>query len=267
MCDGDLSWSKAKTLSDQATNLTAEQCIIFQERVLDHSTGRTLGQFRDKIRREITRIDSDALHRRALKAVTERKAELTSKRDGMATLTMKLPGADAVAAYNWLDEIARANKAGGDAPGEMAGYGPIDADLARHWPPTAPGNASSPTPSPAQWRISTPHDIGRRQPFAVTWRSGKRRPIPLDHPHRKKLRRLSGTTAHTRTADDPATRNPGRRGTTVLTIRSVDQRAVSAALARDQAAHGRAYGPEPDASASCVPTSTIRTQSRRRNRR
>jgi uncharacterized protein DUF222 len=173
MVAGEVSWSTAKAILDQTDGLTPEQTAKLEKMILGWGEGKTTGQVRQKLRREIARIDPDAAARRRREAAAKREVELVPLPDGMADLRINLPAADAVLVYNWLDEHARAVKAsgdersldqlradalvdlavgrstavarkplirilvpaptlaGGDAPGELAGYGPIDAHLAR----------------------------------------------------------------------------------------------------------------------------------------
>lgn len=173
LCAGAVSVAKAHIITDQATQLLEEQVAVLEGRVLPRGQGKTPGKFRRLVRREVARIDADALRRRTVAAVGERKVELIPRPEGMAVLRCELTGPDAVAVYNWLDQHARAAKsageartldqlradafvdlvrersttvasrplvqvlvpvatlAGGDAAGELAGYGPIDPHLAR----------------------------------------------------------------------------------------------------------------------------------------
>ncbi|HVX43637.1 MAG TPA: DUF222 domain-containing protein [Mycobacteriales bacterium] len=173
MCAGAVSWSMAKTILYQVEGLTAEQTVALEKTALTWGVGKTPGQVRDKLYREIQKLDPDAAARRRQKAVRKRSVALNPQPDGMVQLFVHLPGPDAVAVYNWLDQHARAVKAagdgrtldqlradalvdlvvgrstaraakplirvlvpvgtlaGGDEPGELAGYGPIDAELAR----------------------------------------------------------------------------------------------------------------------------------------
>ncbi|HVX42827.1 MAG TPA: DUF222 domain-containing protein [Mycobacteriales bacterium] len=173
MCTGDVSWSKAKTILDQTEDLTPEQTAGMEKMILAWGVGKTPGQVRNKLRREIQKLDPDAAARRRREAAKKRSVELDPQAAGMADLRIHLPGPDAIVVYNWLDEHARAAKAagddrtldqlradalvdlvigrsnavaqkplirvlvsadtlaGGDEPGELAGYGPIDAELAR----------------------------------------------------------------------------------------------------------------------------------------
>ncbi|HVX47285.1 MAG TPA: DUF222 domain-containing protein [Mycobacteriales bacterium] len=173
MITGAVSWSKAKTILNQTEDLTPEQTAELEAMILGWGVGKTPGQVRDKLYREIQKLDPQAAARRRQKAVKKRGVGLNPQRDGMADLWIHLPGPDAVAVYNWLDQHARAMKAagdgrtldqlradalvdlvtgrsdavarkplirvlvpagtlaGGDEPGELAGYGPIDAALTR----------------------------------------------------------------------------------------------------------------------------------------
>ncbi|HVX45757.1 MAG TPA: DUF222 domain-containing protein [Mycobacteriales bacterium] len=158
---------------DKTEDLTPEQTASLEKTILAWGSGKTPGQVRNKLYREIQKLDPDAAARRRRNAVTRRDIQLNPQPDGMADLFVHLPGADAVLVYNWLDQHARAVKAagddrtldqlradalvdlvlgrsttvakkplirvlvpaatlaGGNEPGELAGYGSIDAELAR----------------------------------------------------------------------------------------------------------------------------------------
>lgn len=173
MCFGTVTASKAHVLIEQTEQLSAEHAALVEERVLPGIESRTRRQVYERARREIVRIDADAVRRRQQKAIQDRTVVFEPKADGMARLSVELPAPDAIAAYHWLDEQARAAKAtgdgrsldqlradafvdlvtarstsvarkpliqvlvpvatlaGGDGASELAGYGPIDADLAR----------------------------------------------------------------------------------------------------------------------------------------
>lgn len=163
---------------------------------------RTSGEIRARARRAVLDLDPDAAARHQ-RARGERRIRLVAKDDGMAGLWALLPAEQAVAAHRHIDALARhaatpddgrsadqrradafcdlvlgrsdrlsvrvnvtvpaATLAGGDKPGEIDGYGPVDAETARR---LASGRLSDDT----TWRrlltdpvSSRVLDVGRRR--------------------------------------------------------------------------------------------------------
>lgn len=114
MCTGTVAVAKAHVIVDQAVELSDDQCQVLDHRVLPGIGARTRRQVYEKVRREVMRIDTDAVRRREQAAARKRAVQLVPLPDGVAELVCTLPAPDAVAGYNWLDQQARTAKAAGD---------------------------------------------------------------------------------------------------------------------------------------------------------
>lgn len=104
---GSITLPKARIISDECAELDPEHAAAAEAAVLPKAPGRTTGQLRAVLRREILRVDPAAAERRHRRKRRERGVTLFPERDGMATLSANLPAAEAVGAYAVLDEHAR----------------------------------------------------------------------------------------------------------------------------------------------------------------
>jgi Domain of unknown function (DUF222)/HNH endonuclease len=167
---GEIDWPVARRMHEATAVLTDAQAgAVEQVALAGDVSGRTLRQISDRVRRAVLRIDPDAT-RRHREAVKARRVTVTPADDGMAELWALLPAEAALVVYQRVDALAskgpadgrtadqrRADAlvdlvlgsgaqqvavrvdvtvpavtlAGGTQPGELAGYGPIDADTAR----------------------------------------------------------------------------------------------------------------------------------------
>ena len=100
--DGVISLRKARVIVDESLNLDVAQCARLEANVLPEAASRTARSLRDKCRREVERLDADAVRKRAVAARAGRALYVRDEPDGMATLCAYLP---ADQAYLILDAI------------------------------------------------------------------------------------------------------------------------------------------------------------------
>jgi hypothetical protein len=126
--------TKVRIVAEQTAQLSDAQAAAVTERVLGRAGAQTPTQLRQSLRRAVARTDQDALRRRQQAAVRERGVSLYDLPDGMATLSARLPAAEAVGVYAVLDHHARCS-GGADSPlGHPAAGRLRHHDAARHRP-------------------------------------------------------------------------------------------------------------------------------------
>ncbi|WP_165036550.1 HNH endonuclease signature motif containing protein, partial [Candidatus Protofrankia californiensis] len=171
---GDIDLGRLRATVEATAALSDEQAAAVEARVLARGGRASHSLFRQALRRAVLAADPDGARRRQVQARQDRQVRVRPVEDGMAELWALLPAADAQAAYQRLDLLARraassedsrgmdarradvlvdvllgrdrgadvsvevgvlvpvATLAGvADAPGEIAGYGPIPAATAR----------------------------------------------------------------------------------------------------------------------------------------
>ncbi len=100
--DGVISLLKARVIAEESVNLDVAQCSRLEASVLPEAQARTPRSLRDKCRREVEKLDADAVRKRAVAARAGRALYVRDEPDGMATLCAYLP---ADQAYLILDAI------------------------------------------------------------------------------------------------------------------------------------------------------------------
>lgn len=167
---GTLDLPKVRALVDTVAVLDHGSAVAVTGRVLPRAGTQTVGQLRASLSRAALAVDPGSARRRHAAAVASRQVVLRPARDGMAELCALLPADAAVAVHQRVDELARRQEPGGremdarraDAlvaavlggsapavaslhvtvpartalglgsqPGELAGYGPVPAGMAR----------------------------------------------------------------------------------------------------------------------------------------
>lgn len=167
---GTLDLPKVRALVDTVAVLDHGSALAVTGRVLPRAATQTVGQLRASLSRAALAVDPGSARRRHAAAVASRQVVLRPARDGMAELCALLPADAAVAVHQRVDELARRQEPGGremdarraDAlvaavlggsapaaaslhvtvpartalglgsePGELAGYGPVPAGMAR----------------------------------------------------------------------------------------------------------------------------------------
>jgi len=111
---GHLDMPKARAILDWTTTLPTEQAREVADRVHDWSIGRTVAALRQKLSREVLKIDPDAAEARRQEKVKHRKVSFLPDPDGMATLVVYDSADRLRALYDLLDHLARQAKAAGD---------------------------------------------------------------------------------------------------------------------------------------------------------
>jgi hypothetical protein len=116
--------------------LSVEQARELDARLADWTCGHTHQQITAKARRLVLKVDPEGAEARAGKRRTERRVEIEPDEDGIAHCGAAIlaqiaavatePPDGSVAIWAKIAELL-----GGDAPGELAGYGPATAAVAR----------------------------------------------------------------------------------------------------------------------------------------
>ncbi|KRE84163.1 HNH endonuclease signature motif containing protein [Arthrobacter sp. Soil764] len=114
---GDLSWQHAKIVADETEGLTLDGAAalvahFFDPDVPNPARGAAPGElvpsrFRTKVRSWRERHHPETLEKRHAKGVADRRMEYTPDRDGMAWISLHLPGDTACAIWNRTTATAR----------------------------------------------------------------------------------------------------------------------------------------------------------------
>ncbi|MEO6082214.1 MAG: DUF222 domain-containing protein [Umezawaea sp.] len=166
---GEIDLYKVQTIYELTMNLSREHAREVEGRVLERAGSQTGAQMRQRARRIVLRVDPTGARERATAAKAARCFGLDVEEDDMARVFALVPADKAVAISRRADTIARRIKDGrtldqrradvvcdlllgtpsnvrvelqvtvpvtmlmglDDQPGELAGYGPITAELAR----------------------------------------------------------------------------------------------------------------------------------------
>ncbi len=172
---GAIDLGRARAVADATGSLSQVHAAAVEEKVLARGGRASHTLFRQALRRAVLAVDPDGAQRRHEKQRRERQVRIGPLDDGMAELWAFLPAAEAQAAYQHIDALARCAGAPDDprsmderradvltdlllgrhhdyepvhieigvivpadtllgltdTPGELAGYGPISAGLAR----------------------------------------------------------------------------------------------------------------------------------------
>lgn len=114
---GDLSWQHAKIIADETEGLTPDGAAALVAHFFDPDApnparGAPPGElvpsrFRTKVRNWRERHHPETLDKRHVKGVADRRMEYTPDRDGMAWISLHLPGDTACAIWNRTTATAR----------------------------------------------------------------------------------------------------------------------------------------------------------------
>lgn len=108
---GDLDLYKARIIAELTSVLGDEQAATVEARILPRAADQTPGQLRAAVRRAVLWVDPNGAEERRQKRVRDRAVVLEPGEDGTADLTAThLDAAEATAAYQRLDDYARATK-------------------------------------------------------------------------------------------------------------------------------------------------------------
>jgi Domain of unknown function (DUF222) len=106
---GDLDMYKARIIAELTAVLSDEKAAAVEEQILPRAAKQTPGQLRAATRRAVLRVDPHGAEQRRQERIRDRAVVLEPSEDGTADLTAThLDAADATAAYQRLDEFARA---------------------------------------------------------------------------------------------------------------------------------------------------------------
>ncbi|HEX6445873.1 MAG TPA: DUF222 domain-containing protein [Streptosporangiales bacterium] len=109
MATGQVTYWYGRALVDETAWLTSEKAAVVEKRVLDRAPGLHLGEYREAVRRAVVAVDPEGAAERARLAQRDRAVWVFAADDATATLgASRLPVADAVAAYEHIDSLARA---------------------------------------------------------------------------------------------------------------------------------------------------------------
>src|SRR6266498_3571620 len=117
---------KARAILEWTTELPDEQARAVAAGMHEWSVGRTPGAVRQKLSRELVKIDPQAAEARRQKKVARRSVSLMPQPDGMASLSIYDQADRLQAIFLLLDCVARQAKAAGD-PRTLAAFvmGPV----------------------------------------------------------------------------------------------------------------------------------------------
>ncbi len=110
--DGAISLAAARAIAEESVNLDVARCARFEKTVLAKSAGRTAGSLRRIARREVEKLDADAVRKRKEKAAAERALYLRDEGDGMSTLCVYLPNEQAQACFDAIDALVHPKAVG-----------------------------------------------------------------------------------------------------------------------------------------------------------
>jgi hypothetical protein len=108
---GELTQRAAELIADESANLDVAQCSGLEDAVLPEAGQRSYRSLRAKVRREVERLDAEAVRKRAEKAREERCVYVKDGHDGMATLCLEVPAEVAHAIYAAINDKVLSNQA------------------------------------------------------------------------------------------------------------------------------------------------------------
>jgi hypothetical protein len=104
---GAITLTKARIITEGCADLDAAAAAVVERKVLARAPEQSNGQLRAAARRAVLRVVGEAAVRRRERKRRERGVALYPERDGMATLSVTLPAAEAVGTFAVLDQHAR----------------------------------------------------------------------------------------------------------------------------------------------------------------
>jgi hypothetical protein len=171
LSDGKIDYKRALSMNDLTTVLSAKDALVVEQRVLDGGRRANPTKFRDAVRYQVIKADPAGAEQRRTEARLNRNVTIMPCGDSMSRLTARLAAEEAVAAHQRITVLAKRAKTpdrtlaqcradvlmdlilGKDSdrvevqvlvtapmatlmgfsnhPGEISGYGPINAEHAR----------------------------------------------------------------------------------------------------------------------------------------
>ncbi|MEV7475675.1 DUF222 domain-containing protein [Pseudarthrobacter oxydans] len=130
---GAIGWQHARTVVDETAGLTPAAVSALEAHFFGPDAGRGAApgelvpaRFRRKLRAWRERHHPESLEERHAKSVADRRVEFSPDRDGMAWLSLYLPGDTALAVWNKSTALAR----GLQGPREPRNLSQLGADIA-----------------------------------------------------------------------------------------------------------------------------------------
>ncbi|CEA08046.1 hypothetical protein BN1051_01382 [Arthrobacter saudimassiliensis] len=114
LSQGQITYSHARVLLDEAQFVPEEDTAGFEAAVLDAAAGRTAAQLGRRVRTMRERRYPETIVDRHRNALAKRRVWLEPASDGMACLTALMPAEQGQAAFGMLSRAARARKSAGD---------------------------------------------------------------------------------------------------------------------------------------------------------
>ncbi|WP_221463572.1 HNH endonuclease signature motif containing protein [Actinophytocola algeriensis] len=114
---GDLDLQKASAIVNRLRVLDDDKAALAEAAVLAFAPGRTVRQIRDKLSREILKVDPDGAEERRLRAAEHTCVRFEPCPDGMAELTVHDRAENLRPIYDLLTTTARRAKAAGNPAG------------------------------------------------------------------------------------------------------------------------------------------------------
>ncbi len=123
---GRIDLGRAKAVAEVTAGLSDEQATQVEAIVLAKGRRDSHAYFRRGLRRAVVKVDPDGAERRRRSARRDRDVRIDTRgEDGMAGLTARLPAADALAAFDHIDHLARQLRSGNPDPDGDPGE-PVD---------------------------------------------------------------------------------------------------------------------------------------------
>ena len=113
---GTITLPAARAIAEESENLDVAQGAHLEATVLPQAPERTPGSLRRLTRREVERLDAEAVRTRAEAALAKRTLYVKDEPDGMATLCAYLPTDQAHACFDAIDALVHPKAPGEDRP-------------------------------------------------------------------------------------------------------------------------------------------------------
>jgi hypothetical protein len=101
---GEITARAAEVIADESANLDVAQCAVLEDKVLPDAGQRSCQSLRNKTRREVEKLDADAVRQRAQRAREERTLYVKDGHDGMATLCLYAPAGVARSIFDAIND-------------------------------------------------------------------------------------------------------------------------------------------------------------------
>lgn len=114
---GELDMQKAVAIAEHVRVLDQKKAAVVEAAVLEFAPGRTVRQIRDKVGREVIKVDRDGAEARRQAAAKEACVRFRPCPDGMAEIRVYDRAENLRPVYDLLTRVARSAKAAGNAIG------------------------------------------------------------------------------------------------------------------------------------------------------